>query len=97
MDMPPWPFATTAAWPTVKKIADFVSECTVMCSRPAKLALYAVVRCKVLVEPSGAAALAVVLRERLPESPRNVGVLLSGGNVDPATVVSLLQRHGASS
>ena len=27
-----------AAWPTVKKIADLVSECTVMCSRPAKFA-----------------------------------------------------------
>ena len=27
-----------AAWPTAKKIADLVSECTVMCSRPAKLA-----------------------------------------------------------
>jgi hypothetical protein len=26
------------AWPTAKKIADLVSECMVMCSRPAKLA-----------------------------------------------------------
>ena len=26
------------AWPTVKKMALLVSECTVMCSRPAKLA-----------------------------------------------------------
>ena len=29
---------TCAIWPTEKKIADFVSECIVMCSRPAKLA-----------------------------------------------------------
>lgn len=27
-----------AAWPTVKNIADFVSEWTVMCSKPAKAA-----------------------------------------------------------
>ena len=30
--------AFCAACPTAKKIADLVSECTVMCSRPAKLA-----------------------------------------------------------
>ena len=50
---------------------------------------------KVLVEPSGAAALAVALRETLPGNPRNVGVLLSGGNVDPAVVARLLhpQAH----
>ena len=30
--------AFCAAWPTTKKIADFVSECTVMCSSAAKLA-----------------------------------------------------------
>ena len=29
---------TWAMWPTAKKIADLVSECMVMCSRPAKLA-----------------------------------------------------------
>ncbi len=27
------------AWPTAKKMADLVSECTVMCKRPAKLAI----------------------------------------------------------
>ena len=27
------------AWPTAKKIADLVSECTVMCRSPAKLAI----------------------------------------------------------
>ena len=30
--------AFCAAWPTAKKIADFVSECTVMCSSAAKFA-----------------------------------------------------------
>jgi threonine dehydratase len=54
------------------------------------------VRAKVLVEPSGAAALAVALRGELPGSPRNVGVLLSGGNVDPDLVAQLLGRHGGA-
>jgi threonine dehydratase len=60
-------------------------------------------RAKTLVEPSGAAALAVALRG--PERPsdahdprngfpgRRVGVLLSGGNVSPALVAELLTRH----
>ena len=59
---------------------------------------------KVLVEPSGAAALAVALRgpttfESHTRSPRHgfpgrrVGVLLSGGNVSPALVAELLTRH----
>ena len=34
-----WVPAFCVAWPTAKKIADLVSECTVMCSRPAKFAI----------------------------------------------------------
>lgn len=58
-----------------------------------KTLVHVLARHKVLVEPSGAAALAVALRETLPGNPRNVGVLLSGGNVDPGLVASLLQTH----
>lgn len=52
-------------------------------------------RAKVLVEPSGAAALAVALRGalELPAGAR-VGVILSGGNVAPERVVELLERFG---
>jgi threonine dehydratase len=49
---------------------------------------------KVLVEPSGAAALAIALAGNLPGSPRRVGVILSGGNVEPALVAELLGKHG---
>lgn len=45
---------------------------------------------KLLVEPSGAAALAAALAGGLRG---RVGVLLSGGNVAPATVSALLARH----
>lgn len=51
---------------------------------------------KVLVEPSGAAALSVALDRRLPEQPRRVGVILSGGNVDPSIVARLLTDYGDS-
>ena len=47
---------------------------------------------KLLVEPSGAAALAAALRG-LPGAPRAVGVLLSGGNVGPDRVASLIAEH----
>lgn len=48
---------------------------------------------KLLVEPSAAAALAVALRGDLPGAPERVGVLLSGGNIDPALLGELLARH----
>jgi threonine dehydratase len=44
---------------------------------------------KVVLEPSGAAALAAVLREP-PRDRKCVAVLLSGGNVDPETLVQAL-------
>lgn len=47
---------------------------------------------KTLVEPSGAAALAGALRHA--ERGKRVGIILSGGNVDPATLASLLRTHG---
>lgn len=50
-------------------------------------------RHKLLVEPSGAAGLAVALRRQIPGSPRRVGIILTGGNVDPALVSSLLHTH----
>ena len=52
---------------------------------------------KTLVEPSGAAALSVALERRLPEQPKRIGVILSGGNVDPATVNKLLGAHSMAS
>jgi threonine dehydratase len=38
---------------------------------------------KLLVEPSGAAAAAAVFKRKLPRGCKRVGVVLSGGNVDP--------------
>ena len=52
---------------------------------------FAFERLKLVVEPGGAAALAALLAGRVEvESGSRVGVILSGGNVDPARFASLL-------
>jgi threonine dehydratase len=40
-------------------------------------------RMKILVEPTGAVAAAAVLFNKLPSDIERVGVVISGGNVDP--------------
>jgi threonine dehydratase len=47
-------------------------------------------RMKLLVEPSGVAAAAAVLFRKLPEDLRRVGVVLSGGNIDPDILSQLM-------
>lgn len=47
-------------------------------------------RMKLLVEPSGAAAAAAVLTGKLPGGTGRVGVILSGGNIDPEALAKLL-------
>lgn len=47
-------------------------------------------RMKLLVEPSGAAAAAAVLAGRVPGSIKKVGVVLSGGNIDPEMLATVL-------
>lgn len=47
-------------------------------------------RMKLLVEPSGAAAAAAVLANKLPNDARRVGVILSGGNIDAELLSQLL-------
>ncbi len=51
---------------------------------------------KVLAEPSGAAGLAAALNRTVPGTPRRIGVIVTGGNVDPLLVARLLaDRHAA--
>ena len=45
---------------------------------------------KLVVEPGGAVALAAVLTGKLPTRRRVIGVVLSGGNVDPVTFAEIL-------
>jgi threonine dehydratase len=51
-------------------------------------------RMKLLVEPSGAAAAAAVLVNKIPNDARRVGVILSGGNIDAELLSQLLAPKG---
>lgn len=56
---------------------------------------FAFERLKVVIEPSGASALAALLAGRIDVRGLRVGVVLSGGNVDPERFCALLAEHGA--
>lgn len=47
-------------------------------------------RMKILVEPSGAAGAAAVLFKKIPEDVERVGIILSGGNIDPEALAKIL-------
>ena len=49
-------------------------------------------RMKMLTEPTGAASAAAVASGKLPPEITSVGVILSGGNIDPATLLMLLEN-----
>ncbi len=50
---------------------------------------FILMRMKLMVEPSGAAAAAAVLAHKIPPGPRRVGIVLSGGNADLEVLVTL--------
>ncbi len=47
-------------------------------------------RMKILVEPSGAVSIAAALAGKLPPELKRVGVILSGGNVDPEQLAEII-------
>ena len=50
---------------------------------------FLLLRLKLVVEPTGAVPLAAVLRGLIPEDCRRIGVVLSGGNLDPVLLARL--------
>ena len=52
-------------------------------------------RMKLLVETSGVAAAAAVMFHKLPENVKRVGVVLSGGNIDPQSLRDILAADDA--
>ena len=55
---------------------------------------FIIFRMKLLVEPTGAVAAAAVLFNKLPADIRRVGVVLSGGNVDPEVLAGVVAGAG---
>jgi threo-3-hydroxy-L-aspartate ammonia-lyase len=76
-------------FPVLQKNAEDVL--TVSDDEIAETIKFMLFRMKTLVEPSGAAAAAAVLHGKLPEECSQVGVILSGGNIDPDALAALLK------
>jgi threonine dehydratase len=75
-------------FPILKEMAEDVL--TVSDEEIAETLRFILFRMKLLVEPSGATAAAAVLTQKLPEDLKRVGVILSGGNIDPDVLARLL-------
>jgi threonine dehydratase len=52
-------------------------------------------RMKLIVEPTGALALAALIEKKIDVSGARVGVVVSGGNVDVRTAISLFERFAS--
>ena len=76
-------------WPVVSRLVD---EVVVVTDDDVKAAMRLVVaRLKLVVEPTGAVAVAALLTGALGDlGGRTVGLVLSGGNVDPAVLAHVL-------
>jgi threonine dehydratase len=53
---------------------------------------FAFERLKIVLEPSGAAAIAAVMNGKIPSAGKRIGVIISGGNVDAQRFGSLLSE-----
>ena len=78
----------TVTFPIVQKYADDVL--TVSDEEILAAVKFFLFRMKILVEPSGAAAAAAVMFRKVPDDLRRVGVVLSGGNIDPSVLATVL-------
>jgi threonine dehydratase len=81
-------------FPILQKLADDVL--TVSDEEIIATLRFMLFRMKILVETSGVTAAAAVMFQKLPADVRRVGVILSGGNIDPDLLGELLatDSHG---
>jgi threo-3-hydroxy-L-aspartate ammonia-lyase len=75
-------------WPVIKALVDEVV--TVSDAEIVEAMRFCFTRLKLVVEPSGACALAAAIAGRVAVQGRRVAIVLSGGNVDPQTFATLL-------
>jgi threonine dehydratase len=75
-------------WPVIQALVDEIH--TVTDAEILDAMRFCFERCKLVVEPSGATALAAVLSGSVQVAGERVGVVLSGGNADPAVFARAL-------
>jgi threo-3-hydroxy-L-aspartate ammonia-lyase len=80
-------------FPVVQKNAEDVL--TVSDDEIVEALRFILFRMKTLVEPSGVAAAAAVLKKKLPRDVKKVGVILSGGNIDGEFLAQLLRGNNS--
>ncbi|KPV50731.1 hypothetical protein SE17_25190, partial [Kouleothrix aurantiaca] len=74
-------------FPVVQRhVADIL---TVSEDEIAEAMRFALLRLKLVIEPSGAVPLAAVLARRMPAGLQRVGIILSGGDIDPPVLAGL--------
>lgn len=71
----------------------FSDAVTVSDDELAEAVRFAFTELKLVVEPGGAAALAALLAGKIAAKGRNIGVVLSGGNVDAQTFARIVTRQ----
>jgi threonine dehydratase len=76
-------------WPVIQSLVDELATVTDDEIRAAMRFCFE--RLKLVVEPSGASALAAVLAGHVEVAGARVGIVLSGGNADPAVFASTLR------
>ncbi|EGK09197.1 pyridoxal-phosphate dependent enzyme [Kroppenstedtia eburnea] len=78
-----------ATFPVIQQHAEKI---VTVSEREIRAALrFALFRMKLVVEPSGAVPLAALLFRRLPRNLRRIGVIISGGNIDPSVLAEISQ------
>jgi len=78
-------------FPIVQKLAEDVL--TVSDEEILATIKFMLFRMKLLVEPSGVAAAAAVMFQKLPADVKKIGVILSGGNIDTSVLASLIAEN----
>jgi threonine dehydratase len=78
-------------FPIVQKLAEDVL--TVSDEEIIQTIHFMLFRMKILVEPSGAAAAAAVMFQKLPSDVKRVGVVLSGGNIDASVLAKVIEER----
>jgi threonine dehydratase len=76
-------------FPIIQQLADDVL--TVSDDEILETLRFMLFRMKILVETSGATAAAAVMFKKLPADTKRVGVILSGGNIDPDVLIRVIR------